>query len=258
MDHTTIDTENVAERYVTGRLSAEEAGLFEEHYLDCPVCCARVEAAERLQRGLRRLAEDATVRVPATSRWSRSPRLALAAAALLAVALVPAWLELREVRTLRSDLVQARTERSSADRLAGELQKTRRDLAAETRQRETLAQEIAAGRRPQTNLPVVSLTPVRGGAPTRTLTLPKEPGWVALWVEPGDADYPAYRATLANEGGATVFKSSGLTLNDLGALLIAVHSTSLSPGSYRLEVEGLPRGGAPVPVGRFPLRVVGR
>ena len=77
-------------------------------------------------------------------------------------------------------------------------------------------------------------------------------------VEPGDADYPAYRATLANDGGATVFQSAGLKLNDLGALLIAVHSTSLSPGSYRLEVEGLPRGGAPVPVGRFPLRVVGR
>ena len=258
MNHTTIDTENVAERYVTGRLSPEEAGLFEEHYLDCPVCCARVEAAERLQRGLRKLAEDATVRAPESSRWSRSPRLALAAAALLAVSLVPAWLELREVRTLRSDLARAQTERASADRLEGELQKTRSDLAAETRQRETLAREIAAGRRPQTDLPVVPLTPVRGGAPVRTLTLPKEPGWIALWVEPGDADYPAYRAALADERGTTVFQSAGLKLNDLGALLIAVHSTSLSPGSYRLEVEGLPGSGAPVSVGRFPLRVVGR
>ncbi|HEY2293082.1 MAG TPA: hypothetical protein VGM86_20445, partial [Thermoanaerobaculia bacterium] len=62
----------------------------------------------------------------------------------------------------------------------------------------------------------------------------------------------------ANEGGATIFQSSGLALNDLGALLIAVHSTSLPPGAYRLEVEGLPRSGAPVSVGRFPLRVAGR
>ena len=256
MDHTTIDAENVAERYVTGRLPPEEAGLFEEHYLDCPACCARVEAAERLQRGLRRLAEDAAVRAPEASRWSRSPRLALAAAALLAVALAPAWVELREVRSLRSDLAQAQADRASANHLEGELQRTRRDLAAEAQQREALAREIAAGRRPQTNLPVVPLTPVRGGAPVRTLTLPKEPGWVALWVEPGDADYPAYRATLANDRGATVFQASGLALNDLGALLIAVHSTSLSPGAYRLEVEGLPKSGAPVSVGRFPLRVV--
>ena len=91
MDHQSIDSGNVAERYVTGRLAPEEAASFEEHYLDCPSCCARVEAAERLQRGLRRLAEESAVRPPGAARWSRSPRLALAAAALLAVGLVPAW-----------------------------------------------------------------------------------------------------------------------------------------------------------------------
>ena len=47
-------------------------------------------------------------------------------------------------------------------------------------------------------------------------------------------------------------------LNDLGALLITVHSTSLSPGAYRLDVEGLPRTSGPVQVGRFPLRVAAR
>ncbi|HKI03732.1 MAG TPA: zf-HC2 domain-containing protein, partial [Thermoanaerobaculia bacterium] len=91
MDHQTIDSgndlDNIAERYVTGRLPSEEAARFEEHYLDCPSCCARVEAAERLQRGLRRLAEQAAVRTPSVSRSFRSPRLALAAAALIAVAL---------------------------------------------------------------------------------------------------------------------------------------------------------------------------
>ncbi len=268
MDHPTIDADNVPERYVTGRLTPEEAALFEEHYLDCPACCARVEAAERLQRGLRRLAEEAAVRGPGAPRaaaWSRSPRFALAAAALLAVALLPAWLvELREARHLRSDLERAKVEKGSADRLAaveGDLQKTRRDLTAEAAQREALARQIATDRRPQASLPVVSLTPVRGaaaGGPVRTLTLPREPGWIALWVEPGDADFPTYRAKLANDRGAVVFQASGLALNDLGALLITLHSTSLSPGAYRLDVDGLPRTGAPVSVGRFPLRVVAR
>src|SRR3954466_8231285 len=117
MDHPTIDAENVAERYVTGRLPSEEAAQFEEHYLDCPSCCARVEAAERLQRGLRRLGEEGAVRSPGTPRWSRSPRWALAAAALLAVALLPAWLEHREVQSLRSDLTRTKVEQGSADRL---------------------------------------------------------------------------------------------------------------------------------------------
>ncbi len=249
MDHQSIDAGNIAERYVTGRLAPEEAAAFEEHYLDCPSCCARVEAAERLQRGLRRLAEQAAVRAPGVSRRSRSPQLALAAAALLAVALVPVWMEQREVQRLRSDLVRTKAEQGSEERLKGELQQTRSDL-------EALRSEIAADRQPQANLPVVPLTPVRGGeGPARTLKLPEKPGWVALWVEPGDADFPAYRATLRKNEGAVVLQASGLRLNDLGALLVTLHSTSLSPGSYRLEVDGLPANGAPVPAGRFPLRI---
>jgi hypothetical protein len=255
MDHQAIDAGNIAERYVTGRLPPEEAARFEEHYLDCPSCCARVEAAERLQRGLRRLAEEAAAGVPAFHRWS-SPRLGLAAAALLAVALLPAWLELREVRSLRSDLARTKMETGSADQ--AEIQRVRRDLVAETAKREALAREMAADRQPQTGFPVLSLTPVRGGAnegPVRTLKLPAKPGWVGLWVEPGDADFPAYRATLRKNEGAVVFQASPLALNDLGALLVTVHSTSLAPGAYRLDLEGLPRAGAPVPVGRFSLRI---
>jgi len=249
MDHQSIDAGSIAERYVTGRLAPEEASAFEEHYLDCPSCCARVEAAERLQRGLRRLAEQAAVGAPVSPRWSRSPQLALAAAALLAVALVPAWMERREIASLRSDLARTKVEHGSADRLNGELQQTRRDL-------EALHREMAADRQPQANLPVVPLTPVRGGeGPVRALKLPAKPGWVGLWVEPGDADFPAYRATLRKNEGAVVLQASGLRLNDLGALLITIHSASLSPGAYQLDLDGLPANGAPVPAGRFPLRV---
>jgi hypothetical protein len=255
MDHQRIDAGNIAEHYVTGRLPPEEAARFEEHYLDCPSCCARVEAAERLQRGLRRLAEEAAIRAPGNSRLSRSPRLALAAAALLAVGLLPPWLELREVQRLRSDLAQTKRETVATDRLNGELQQTRRDLAAETEKREALAREMAADRQPQTDLPILPLTPVRGGAPVRSLNLPARPGWVALWVEPGDTDYPAYRATLRSAKGAVVFQAPHLTLNDLGALLVTVHSTSLARGAYQLDLDGLPGTGAPVPVGRFPLRM---
>src|SRR5436305_8572240 len=136
MDHQSIDAGSIAERYVTGRLAPEEAAAFEEHYLDCPACCARVETAERLQRGLRRLAEQAAVRAPGSPRWSRSPRLALAAAALLAVALLPAWMELREVQRLRSDLARTKVETGSADRLKGEREQTRRDLAVDGAKRE--------------------------------------------------------------------------------------------------------------------------
>lgn len=276
MDHQAIDSGNIAERYVTGRLTPEEAAGFEEHYLDCPSCIARVEAAERLERGLRRLAEPPAANAagasgtPRSSRRARPPQwTALAAAALLAVTLGPAWLaEVREARRLRTDLATARDalaraqgEKGNAERLAaveGELRETRQDLAAEAAQREALARELAADRKPQTDLPVLALTPVRGGGaegPVRTLERPEKPGWVAFWVEPGDTGYPAYRATLRKAGGAVVFEASRLTLNDLGALLVTVHSTSLTPGAHRLDLDGLPAAGKPVPVGRFPLRI---
>jgi hypothetical protein len=253
MDHQIIDSGNVAERYMTGRLTPEEAASFEEHYLDCPSCCARVEAAQRLQRGLRRLAEETAASAP---RWSRSPRLALAAAALIAVGLVPAWMERNQIQSLRSDLATTRAGVTGTRGVQQDLQKARRDLAAETGKRAALAQEIAADRQPQAGIPVLGLTPVRGGeAPVRALKLPAKPGWVGFWVEPGDADFPAYRATLRSEQGAVVFQASHLALNDLGALLVTVHSTALAPGAYRLDLEGLSKTGAPAPVGRFSLRI---
>ena len=39
-------------------LSDGEAADFEEHYLDCQACINRVEEAERLERGLRSVAEQ--------------------------------------------------------------------------------------------------------------------------------------------------------------------------------------------------------
>jgi hypothetical protein len=274
MDHRTIDADNVAERYVTGRLAPEEAARFEEHYLDCPDCCARVEAAERLQRGLRRLAEEAAggaTRAALDARpagWGRSPRLAWAAAAVLALALLPAGLEMRRIRELRGELARARqgaVQTAGAERLAAahrQLDAAQRELSAASAQRDELMRQIAADRQPQANLPVLPLTPVRGeggaagGGPVRTLALPRQPGWVALWVEPGGDEYPVYRATLLDSTGKVVLRQSGLALNDLGALLLVVHSSSLAAGAYRLEIDGLPRGGgAPVGVARFPVRL---
>jgi hypothetical protein len=271
MDHRQIDEENVAERYVTGRLSSTETAAFEEHFLDCPECCARVDAAQRLERGLHKLAEEAAAdlpRGPRLARWSRSPWPALAAAALLLALLLPAWLGVREIRRLRNELTSARqalarppagqVDPGRLSALDRELQDTRRELAAETERRATLAREIEAARQPLVNLGVLALTPVRGGleGPVRTLTLPRVPGWIALWAEPGDTGFPAYRATFRSRRGDVVFQAGRLKLNDLGALLFMIHSSTLAAGDYRVEIDGLPRDGPPVAAGRFPVRAV--
>ncbi len=285
MDHSTIDSENIAERYVAGRLPAETMAAFEEHYLECPGCCLRVETAERLERGLRQLAEQKTRserdRPAATGfRLRRPMQWGLAAAAVLALALLPlGWQSHRledlqtELATTRERLAQAEREEAEptgAERLPAEatrhlseveseLSQARQGLDQAERERRTLADQLAAARRPRGDLPILSLSSSRGGADPAhlpTLKLPKEPGLVALWVEPGDSGFPAYRVVLKSSSGAAVLDASGLALNDLGALLVTVYSSSLPPGTYRLEIEGRAPGGKAVPVDRFDLRVI--
>ncbi len=276
MDHSTIDGENIAERYVTGRLAPETAAAFEEHYLECPDCCLRVETAERLERGLRRLVKDEAQRVEPRrpTAWAIRPAWGLATTALLALALLPAGWQYRDLRAelaatrgrlARIEAASGRAEpppQEAAARLAeleGELSTARRNLDAAGEERQALADQLAAVRRPQGNLPILSLSSSRGGADPAhlpTLKLPKEPGLVALWVEPGDSGFPAYRVVLKSGSGAAVLDASGLALNDLGALLVTVHSSSLPPGAYRLEIEGRAPGGKAVPVDRFELQVV--
>ena len=274
-DHAILEAEMVAEHYITGRLSPEEAARFEEHYFDCPECCARIEAATSLRRGLARLAEEEAG--AAARRFRPTPAWGLAAAALLAVALLPASWELQqagrlraELHTARAVLVRERAGRPPAgdltrltqrvEALDAELRQARGDLAAAEERRDTLGRELAAGRQPFWDVPILALTPLRGGSgdgPVRTLALPRTPGWVALWIEPGGSEYAAYRITLLDARGTAVFSAPRSAENDLGALLVALHSTSLAPGTYRLTVDGLGDGGAPpVPVARFPLRVV--
>jgi len=79
MDHDYIEEHQVADRYAMGTLPAAEAERFEEHYLSCPECLDRLELAESMQRGFRRVASEdaerlATARQLAWVAWLARPR----------------------------------------------------------------------------------------------------------------------------------------------------------------------------------------
>ncbi|MCP4658045.1 MAG: zf-HC2 domain-containing protein, partial [bacterium] len=136
MTHTEIDRHDVVERYVAGKLSADDEARFEEHYLDCPACTQAIEDAERLHRGLAMVAaQDLVVRRSIfTAAVLRTGRGAMLAAALLVVLLLPAGLAWQR-----------------AGRLDAELAAARRELADE--------------RRPRINTPILTLGPSRVGEP---------------------------------------------------------------------------------------------
>ncbi len=197
MNHADVEERGAVDIYLRGGLSADEAVQFEQHFLSCPACLDQLEAAEGLQRGLRRAAVQdvsqvtermvqqaavqAAVRQLAVVSWlsrlGRSRQAALLATGLLLVLLLPGLAlrragELgRELRRAEADLaVERGAERSgdaAAARLRAALDASRRDLARE-RQVRTAAEQAAAAaraadRRPQVNLPVLVLEPARGG-----------------------------------------------------------------------------------------------
>ncbi|HEY4562152.1 MAG TPA: zf-HC2 domain-containing protein, partial [Thermoanaerobaculia bacterium] len=106
MNHTDVEEQNLVDRYVMGKLSADEAERFEDHYLSCPECLDRLELAESMQRGFRRAVGQDAARLAAArqlalvawlSRLGRSRQMAALVMALLVVAILPAGLALRQI-----------------------------------------------------------------------------------------------------------------------------------------------------------------
>ncbi len=224
MKHPEIDEESVVEHYVAGKLSPGQVAQFEEHYLDCAECIRAVEDAERLHRGLTRVAaEDVAARQVAwvTAWHALRGRSGMAlAAGLLTIALLPAGLLWQR-----------------AGRLGLDLDTARRALADE--------------RRPRVNTPILALVPTRAGAqPLQQISLRTEPEWIVLTVELGTEARPHYEATLIMNDDAMVWESAGLEPSYGGTLSVSLHSSLLPPGNYllRLTSEGQEL--------EFPLRVV--
>lgn len=271
MDHTEIEDRQIAELYLRGKLSPDEAAGFEEHYLHCQECLDRLETAEAMDRSFKRAAGQDAARVAATrqlavlawlSRLGRSRQLAALAMAVLVVAVLPGLLGLREVRERERELAAARSaleqerERAAraaseagakagseaeakARRLQAELEASLRDRDRERQARESAAEQLAAARRPQGNVPFLTLGPERGAAePTHRIHLRETPGWIVLELEVEPTGQPSYRAVLRDARGQELWRDERLELNERETLILSLHSTLLAPGDYTIEVAG--------------------
>jgi hypothetical protein len=282
MNHADIEEQQIAERYVRGKLTPEETALFEEHYLSCQECLDRLDLAESMDRGFKRAAgQDAAeiaamqqVRQLAVVAWlarlGRSRQMAALLMTVFVVAILPGLFVMREVRERDRELTAARAalkqERGrsdagsraaeEADKLRKDLEASRRDLTREQEARAAADRQLAAARQPQSNVPILFLGTVRGaGETTQSLRLPRAPGWIVLTLVVDPSDQPAYRMVLRDSKGQEVWRGDDLQLDD-GAFSLSLPSTRLAPGDYALTVEGLPRGGKPVAAGRFVFRAL--
>ena len=87
MDRQYIRDNQVIERYLQGRLTADEETAFEEAYIGDPDLFQELEAADLLRRGLELHEADASVPPSSTARTAAAPRYALAASLVAGIAL---------------------------------------------------------------------------------------------------------------------------------------------------------------------------
>jgi len=212
MDHRTIETECIVERYVTGRLSAEETMHFEEYMLEHPECAAWVEDAERLQRGLATVAAEEVAGasilagMAGLARRLRSHRLLIAAPVLGSVLIAAVSVAL---------------------------------LSTQMRRVSGLEHQLHQALAPKANPAIIDLAALRAAQQTpQRITLPDEPTWLVLRVEvPPAPGTPTYSVRLAAAGGTELIAVDGLRTDPTGRLVLALPSAGLHPGAVELHIQ---------------------
>jgi Putative zinc-finger len=262
MEHDDVVEQNIASRYLSGSLAADERAAFEEHFIDCPGCLDALESADGLQRGLKLVAaQDAlhqgTRRAPRSWRSSDAIAAAVGIAAVIAIAVGVV------------DAVRTRRELTRMSRIATDLtgqsdraQSVIRSLSDRVQQLENAprgATTLATGGRP--SAPVFALTTVRGdttATPPNRVTLSAGSDWIVLSLELDDSDVAGrFRATLRDARQRERWRDDRLIASTPETLAIALSATLLDDGDYTLTIDRqLPNSATWTPTGRYAFRVV--
>ena len=114
MDHHYIEEHNITDRYLLGKLHAEERAQFEAHFIDCRECLDRLETTEDFGGALRSVAAEEVARgyakaglLTRMTRLSRGRQAALMLGAILLLAAVPVALLIRDGGRSRDELANS-------------------------------------------------------------------------------------------------------------------------------------------------------
>jgi len=295
MDHRYIEEHNIVDRYLMGKLPAEDRARFEEHFIDCEDCLDRLELTEDFRHALQTVAAEEAARPSPylqaiflgwLARLSRWQQAVVIVSALILLVILPMAFFIREIQRAHHELDQAkhasaRMQRQYEDAQQGtgalekELQEVEQKLAEQRRQLEaqlqreqqacaSLTDELTRLTRPQANTPIFVLTAVRSGEPN-----PSEPpnkivvssslARIVFSLEVDDvAAYETYRATISTADDRLIWRERGLRPSHEDLLVISFHSTFFQARDYLLTLEGLTQEGRFVPVAHYPFRVIKR
>jgi hypothetical protein len=200
MDRQYIRDNQIIERYLQGRLTADEETAFEEAYIGDPDLFQELKAASLLRRGLELHEADESAGASSTPRAANAPRYALAASLVAGIALASSAYLFVENSALRG---------------------------------ESAAAGVTAGAR------VVPLLAVRGGDPNRIEAIDAN-DWTVLLLDPFVPYdlYGATLVRRGGGTGTELVAVDGLTPSYESQLAVVVPSRLLTPGDYEVALTG--------------------
>jgi hypothetical protein len=289
MNHDYINQFNLIDQYVLGKLTADEAVEFEDHFIDCPACIDQLNTTRSLIQDLRGLVVQEALSlgsrsVPATPRW-RMPLLApvrlwvaVACCCIVIAGAFTFWVARRSSK-LEAELRQAKEETSVVSQqyqrqleTAGESERQHKednqqltqrvdDLEKKLKTEERDQSSVRDSGAPEVNFPIfalVSVTRAQTPAPVE-ISPPASSSGFALSISIGDTrDFSVYRVTIVNSTGRIVLKRDGFKADAYHSLSLSLKSNFFAPGNYDLTVEGLTQSHEWTTVGTYPFRVVKR
>jgi putative zinc finger protein len=292
MDHKYIEEVDLVDRYLTGRLTADETAQFEEHFVSCSKCAEELWTTEDFIEGLRREPSyRSAVRrsLGPGGRWT--PSLAIlpgwvsfATAVLLIVTFAGAVTFFYRLRLSRIEADQAKSEVSKQEqRLEEERQaaslaeskhkETERELTEQLTQLQAQLQnernqestnsvtQNGASQRPKVNLAILALRAPRAGetpsgsANEIVLSPTDSSFFLSIGLE-GKPAYKEYRITILNDQNRLVCNGRGLRPDRYNSLTAEFNSKTFGDGGYLLTLEGVSADGRANVVGDYPFRVL--
>lgn len=291
MDHKYIEEFDLVDRYLTGRLTADETAQFEEHYVSCNKCSEDLWTTEDFIEGLRREPsyQSALKRSRGTGgRWIPSlPILrgwvSFATAVLLIVTFAGAVAFFYRLRLLRIEVDQAKSEVSKQEQrleeerqaasladskhkatergLTEQLTELQAQLQNERNQESTNSVTQNGASRPKVNLAILTLRAPRAGetpagAANELVLSPTDSSFFLSIGLEGKPAYKEYRITILNDQNRLVSNGRGLRPDRYNSLTAEFNSKSFGDGGYLLTLEGVSVDGRANVVGDYPFRVL--
>lgn len=289
MNHDYIKEFDLIDQYVLGKLAADEAEEFEDHFIDCPECVEQLNITRSFIQDLKGLVIQETLlsgnRPAPTTRWWHlrlTPRRPWAVIAFCFVLVAGAFavFAIRRMTQMEAELRQTKEDASAirqqyqrgletAVESEKQHQEARQQLAQRVDELEqklktegaTNQSSLRGSKAPEVNFPIYALVSLaRGQAPTPVeIVLPASGSRFALSIPVEDRkDFSAYRVKILNHRGVTVLNQGGFKPDAYHALTLGLSSNFLTPGTYDLRVEGLTPPNKWDTVGSYPFRITKR